>query len=450
MEDIEIIGVNVKDVRFPTSLHADGSDAMHTDPDYSCAYVTIRTNKNIEGYGLTFTLGRGTDIVVFACKSMSKLVVGAKVQDIFHNFAAFWRKLTSESQLRWLGPEKGVTHLATAAIVNALWDLWARIEKKPVWKLLVDMTPEQLVSTIDFRYITDALTPQEALSLLKNSTASEKAKREENLLCNGLPAYTTQVGWLGYTDSHLQDLCKEYLRLGFTAFKAKVGRDLSDDLRRCGLIRKVIGPNNRLMLDANQIWDVQDQAVNWVKKISAECGPITWIEEPTSPDDVLGHATIAKQLRPYGVGVATGEMCANRVMFKQLLQAKAIDFCQIDSARIGGVNEILAVYLMARKFNVPVCPHAGGVGLCEMVQHLQMWDYVCLSGTTENRLIEYVDQQHEHFECPTVIQNASYMPPSMPGYSTKMKDECLANFIYPNGKEWQQMFQKGIFPAHTD
>ncbi|XP_076171858.1 mitochondrial enolase superfamily member 1 isoform X1 [Ptiloglossa arizonensis] len=439
--DIIITDIDVKDVRFPTSLLADGSDAMHTDPDYSCAYVTIKTNKEIEGYGLTFTLGRGTEIVVQACKSMSYLVKDQNVSEIFANFGSFWRKLTSESQMRWLGPEKGVTHLATAAIINALWDLWARIENKPVWKLLTDLTPEQLVSTIDFRYITDVITREEAIKMLKDNEKG-KSEREKILKKNGYPAYTTQVGWLGYSDDKVKHLCEKFMGLGFTSFKAKVGQNLKDDVRRCQVIRDTIGYENKLMLDANQIWDV-DESIDWVKEL-IKFKP-TWIEEPTSPDDILGHAKIADQLKPYGVGVATGEMCANRVMFKQLLQARAIDYCQIDSARIGGINEILAVYLMATKLGVPVCPHAGGVGLCEMVQHLQMWDFICLNTTIENRVIEYVDQQHEHFEHPVRVQNACYMPPTSPGYSVKLKDECIKNYTYPNGEQWKYMFSEGLF-----
>lgn len=443
MDEIEINEIDVKDIRFPTSLLSDGSDAMHVDPDYSCVYVTIKTNKQYEGYGLTFTLGRGTEIVVQACVTMSKILKGVKTKEIYSNFAVFWRKLTSESQIRWIGPEKGVTHLATAAIINALWDLWARIEEKPLWKLLTDLSPEELVSTIDFRYITDLITKEEALEILREKQV-DKEKREKLLLKNGYPAYTTQVGWLGYSDEKVRELCKKYLKQGFTSFKAKVGQNIDDDIRRCQIIREEIGNKNKLMVDANQVWNVQE-AIEWMKKLREF--NLTWIEEPTSPDDILGHATIAKQLRPLGIGIATGEMCANRVIFKQLLQARAIDYCQIDSARIGGVNEILSVYLMAYKMNVPVCPHAGGVGLCEMVQHLQFWDMICLSGTTKDRIIEYVDQQHEHFENPTVIQKAHYIPPMTMGYSTKLKKESIINFVYPQGKEWQRMFKKGIFQA---
>ncbi|KAK0158756.1 hypothetical protein PV328_009712 [Microctonus aethiopoides] len=435
----------VKDIRFPTSLQADGSDAMHVDPDYSCAYVTIKLDDGTEGYGLTFTCGRGTEIVVKACEVILRMVKGQCVDDIYSNFAEFWRKITSESQLRWLGPEKGVIHLATAAVINSLWDLWARIKGVPLWKLLSDLSPEELVSTIDFRYITDVITRDEAIDILKRQRGENnwnKLERESFLLRNGLRAYTTQVGWLGYSDKQVRQLCEKYLRLGYTEFKVKVGRNLDDDLRRCKLIRKEIGSENKLMVDANQIWDV-NEAIEWMKALKI-VKPY-WIEEPTSPDDVLGHAKIARALRPLGIGVASGEVCANRVMFKQFLQSKAIDFCQIDSARIGGVNEILSVYLMAYKFGVPVCPHAGGVGLCEMVQHLQMWDFICLSGTEDDRIIEYVDQQHEHFENPTVIQNARYMAPSAPGYSTKLKTQCILDYEYPTGNEWKRMFAEGIY-----
>ncbi|XP_011506044.1 PREDICTED: mitochondrial enolase superfamily member 1-like isoform X2 [Ceratosolen solmsi marchali] len=433
LEEMKIIAIDIKDIRFPTSLRSDGSDAMHTDPDYSCAYVTIRTNDNIEGYGLTFTLGRGTEI-------------RCNVQDIFDDFGSFWRKLTSETQLRWLGPEKGVIHLATSAIVNALWDLWARIEKKPLWKLLVDLSPEQLISTIDFRYTSDALSKDEAIEMLRSELAMRDS-RESCLLRDGLPAYTTQVGWLGYGDEEVRALCAKFLDLKFEAFKTKVGLSTEADEHRCQLIREVIGYERMLMLDANQVWDV-DEAIDRMRTL-AKFRPI-WIEEPTSPDDVLGHARIARELRPLGIGIASGEMCPNRVVFKQMLQAEALDYCQIDSARIGGVNEILAVYLMAKKFNVPICPHAGGIGLCEMVQHLQMWDFISLHGSKEKRFIEYVDQQHQHFENPVIIKDACYMPPSMPGYSTKLTDSCLRNYAYPNGKEWQRMFKEGTYPAPSD
>ncbi|KAL6263975.1 hypothetical protein P5V15_004056 [Pogonomyrmex californicus] len=440
MINAKIIDIEVKDIRFPTSLNHDGSDAMHTDPDYSCVYVIIKTDKEYKGYGLTFTLGRGTEIVVQACKALAKIVMCRRLTWIYDDFAKFWRRLSSDSQLRWVGPEKGVIHLAMAAIINALWDLWGRIEKKPVWKLLSDMSPKELCSVIDFRYVRDEIDEVKATQILEKKMKLRK-KQEKQLLKNGYPAYTTQVGWLGYSDQQVEDLCKKFLDLGYTAFKIKVGRDLQDDIKRCELIRKVIGYENKLMLDANQVWDV-DEAIKWMLEL-ARFKPF-WIEEPTSPDDILGHATILQELQKQNIGVATGEMCANRVMFKQLLKSKAISYCQVDSARMGGINEILAVYLMAYKHGIPVCPHAGGVGLCEMIQHLQMWDYICLSQTTHNRMIEFVDQQHEHFEDPVRIENACYMPPMNPGYSTKLKDECILEYAYPNGKQWKDKVTEEI------
>ncbi|EFN65711.1 Mitochondrial enolase superfamily member 1 [Camponotus floridanus] len=431
MIDAKIIDIKVQDIRFPTSLHYHGSDAMHTDPDYSCAYVTIITDTEYEGYGLTFTLGRGTEIVVLACKSLFKIIKNKKTTKIFSNFALYWRKLTCDTQLRWIGPEKGVIHLATAAIVNALWDLWARIENKPVWKLLTDMSPKELVSTIDFRYIKSVVTKEQAIQILENNM-KQKEHQESELQKKGFPAYTTQVGWLGYSDEQVVDLCNSSLERGFTAFKIKVGQNLDDDIRRCEIVRRVIGPEKKLMLDANQVWEI-DEAVEWIDRL-AIYKPF-WVEEPTSPDDSWGHGQIRERLKEK-VKLATGEMCANRVMFRQFLEM-GIDYCQIDAARIGGINEILAVYFMAHIKNLPICPHAGGVGLCEMVQHLQMWDYICLSQTNEDRMIEYVDQQHEQFEDPVCIKNACYMPPSRPGYSTKLKDECILEYAYPEGNYWK-------------
>ncbi|XP_039757612.1 mitochondrial enolase superfamily member 1-like [Pararge aegeria] len=439
---LKITQIDVNDVRFPTSLGGHGSDALHTDPNYSCAYVTTTTENGKQGFGLTFTCGRGTEIVVLTVRAMKKFILGRNAAEIFADFAGFWRAITNDSQMRWLGPEKGVVHLAVAAILNSLWDLWARLENKPLWRLLVDLTPEELVSTIDFRYITDVITKDEAIKLLKDKLARKDEKVKE-LSEKGYPAYTTQVGWMGYSDALVKELCDKYLDLGFQHFKVKVGLNLEDDIRRCTAVRKYIGDDKVLMVDANQAWSV-GEAIEWMKKL-APLKPM-WIEEPTSPDDVLGHAAISKALRPYGIGVATGEMCANRVMFKQFLQSGGMQYCQIDSARIGGVNEILSVYLMAEKLKVKVCPHAGGVGLCEMVQHLQFWDYACVSGTMEGRLIEYVDQQHEHFYDPCVVENARYLAPKLPGYSTKMLPETLKKFSYPKGSEWQHMFKEGIFP----
>ncbi|XP_047504876.1 mitochondrial enolase superfamily member 1-like isoform X2 [Pieris napi] len=344
---LNIVQVDVKDVRFPTSLGGHGSDALHTDPNYSCAYVTTTTQNGKQGFGLTFTCGRGTEIVVLAIRSLKRFIIGKNAAEIFSNFSEFWRTITNDSQMRWIGPEKGVAHLAAAAVLNSLWDLWARIENKPLWKLLLDLEPEELVSTIDFRYISDVVTKEEAVQMLK-AMQNGREERVNFLETNGYPAYTTQVGWMGYSDELVEELCRKYLDLGFTHFKVKVGRSVEDDLRRATVVRKCIGDDKVLMVDANQAWDVEE-AISWMKKLS-HLHPL-WIEEPTSPDDVLGHAAIAKALKPYGIGVATGEMCANRVMFKQFLQSGGMQYCQIDSARIGGINEILSVYLMAKKLN---------------------------------------------------------------------------------------------------
>jgi L-fuconate dehydratase len=349
---------------------------------------------------------------------------------------AFWRMITGDSQLRWLGPEKGVIHLATAAIVNAVWDLYAKAQSKPLWKLLVDMSPEEIVSSIDFRYITDAITPEEALEILRENQPT-KATREEEMLRDGFPAYTTSTGWLGYSDEKLRQLCREAVEAGWTHFKMKVGTNIEDDARRAALIREEIGPDRKLMMDANQVWDVDESIENM--QLLKEFAP-WWIEEPTSPDDVLGHARIAEAVSP--IGVATGEHCQNRVVFKQLLQADAISFCQIDSCRLGGVNEVLSVMLMAKKFGVPVCPHAGGVGLSEYVQHLSIFDYICISASLENRILEYVDHLHEHFLDPVKIQNGRYMPPEMPGYSAEMKPESLDRFEFPAGMVWISIASK--------
>ncbi len=427
---VTILDLSVRDIRFPTSRTMDGSDAVNVDPDYSAAYVVLKTGGALEGHGLTFTIGRGTEVVVAAVKALRHLVVGRTLKSIRTDMAGFWRTLTGDSQLRWLGPEKGVIHLATAAVMNAVWDLWGKAEGKPVWKLIADMTPEEVVSLVDFRHITDALTREEALAILRRN-APTKDVREAEMRRDGFPAYTTSAGWLGYSDEKIRRLCREALAAGWTHFKLKVGADLRDDIRRLSIVREEIGPNRKLMVDANQKWDV-GEAIAWMKEL-ARFNP-WWIEEPTSPDDILGHAAIARAIAP--IGVATGEHAQNRVIFKQLLQAGAIRFCQIDGARLGGVNEILAVMLMAAKFGVPVCPHAGGVGLCEIVQHLSLVDYICISGSLENRILEYVDHLHEHFVDPVLIRNGRYLPPSTPGYSIEMRPESLDAHEFPTGQVW--------------
>jgi L-fuconate dehydratase len=428
-----IASLEVHDVRFPTSRNLDGSDAMNRDPDYSAAYVVLGTSDPDwpQGHGLTFTTGRGTEVVVAAVEAFRPLVVGRSVDDVFGDIGGFWRDLVGDTQLRWIGPEKGATHLAMAAIVNAVWDLWAKREGKPLWKLLVDLPSQEIVRAIDFRYLTDALTPDDALAILRPLEAS-RSTREAEIVRDGFPAYTTSVGWLGYPDDKIRRLCAEALAAGWTSFKMKVGADLADDIRRARIVRDAIGATNTLMIDANQRWDV-GTAISWVKAL-AEFEPY-WIEEPTSPDDILGHAAIARAVHP--IRVATGEHVHNRVMFKQFLAAGGMDVCQVDACRLGGVNEVLAVLLLAARFGVPVCPHAGGVGLCELVQHLSIFDYVAVSGDLSGRMIEYVDHLHEHFVDPVRIRKGRYLAPERPGYSAEMRPDSLRRHSFPDGEVWQ-------------
>lgn len=407
---------------------------MNPDPDYSAAYVILKTDspRGLEGHGLTFTIGRGNEVCVAAINALKPLVVGKTLESFTSDMAGFWRMITGDSQLRWIGPEKGVIHLATAALVNAVWDLYAKVEGKPLWKLLADMSPQELVACIDFRYIRDALAPEQALEILRRNEGTRRA-REDEMQKRGFPAYTTSAGWLGYSDDKVRQLCRDAIAAGWSHFKMKVGVDSEADVRRAELMRSEIGPGRKLMMDANQVWEV-DQAIANVKRL-ARFDP-WWIEEPTSPDDILGHAAIARAIAP--IGVATGEHVQNRIIFKQLMQANAIKFCQLDSCRLGGVNEVLAVLLMAAKFGVPVCPHAGGVGLCEYVQHISIFDYICVSASLENRILEYVDHLHEHFVDPVVIRDGRYMPPDKPGYSVTMRPESLRDYEYPTGAAWKE------------
>jgi L-fuconate dehydratase len=431
-----IIRITAHDVRFPTSRHLDGSDAMNAAPDYSAAYALIETDADdgLVGHGMTFTIGRGNEICARAIESLAPLVIGQTLEEITAEMGRFWRILAGDSQLRWIGPEKGAIHLATAAVVNGIWDLWAKVARKPLWKLLSDMTPEEIARCIDFRHITDAITREEVIALLARQVPG-RAAREQEMRTKGYPAYTTSAGWLGYSDDKLRQLCRNGVAQGWTHFKQKVGGSLQADLHRARIIREEIGETRFLMMDANQVWEV-DEAIANMQRL-AEFRP-WWIEEPVSPDDVLGHARIAAALRPLGIGVATGEHCQNRVVFKQFFQSKALDFCQIDACRLGGVNEVLAVLLLAAKFKVPVCPHAGGVGLCELVQHLSIFDYIAVSGSLENRIIEYVDHLHEHFVDPVVIRDGRYMPPEAPGYSAALKHESLEAHLYPAGTVWRR------------
>ncbi len=431
MSGSTITALDALDVRFPTSRTLAGSDAMNTAPDYSATYVILKTDRGdrLAGHGLTFTTGRGNEVVVAAANALRPLIVGKTLEAIAQDMGRFWHEITGDSQLRWIGPDKGAMHLATAAVVNAVWDLWAKAENKPVWKLLVDMTPAELVRCIDFRYITDAITPDESLAILTRLEPT-RGEREAEMRRDGFPAYTTSAGWLGYSDEKIRALCREAVNKGWTHVKIKVGRDIDDDLRRARIVREEIG-DRKLMMDANQVWDVGEAIAN--TKRLATFDPY-WMEEPTSPDDVLGHAAIAKAIAP--IRVATGEHCQNRVIFKQLLQGKAIGFCQVDACRLGGVNEVLAVLLMAAKFGVPVCPHAGGVGLCEYVQHISLFDYIAVSGSLVDRVLEYVDHLHEHFVDPVTIRGGRYMPPTKPGYSIAMKPESLREYAYPDGAAW--------------
>ncbi|WP_020573332.1 enolase C-terminal domain-like protein [Actinopolymorpha alba] len=426
----KVVAVDVHDVRFPTSLGLHGSDAMNPDPDYSAAYVVLRTSDGPEGHGFAFTIGRGNEVQCAAIRALAPALVGRDVEAICGDFGSVYHELVYDSQFRWLGPEKGIMHMAIGAVVNAVWDLAAKRAGKPVWKLLADMTPDEIVGLVDWRYLSDALTPDEALDLLKKAEPG-RADRERRLRAEGLAAYTTTPGWLGYDDATAERLAREAVAQGFRQIKLKVGHNLDDDRRRLAVARKAVGPEIRIAVDANQCWDVAD-AVSWVGQLR-EFDP-WWVEEPTSPDDVLGHRAIRDGIAP--IKVATGEHAQNRVVVKQLLQAGAIDILQLDAARVGGVNENVAILLLAAKFGVPVCPHAGGVGLCEMVRHLAMFDEVAVAGHTPDRVVEFADHLHEYFVDPAVIRNGAYVAPDVPGFSAQMRPEALERFRFPDGPAW--------------
>jgi L-fuconate dehydratase len=424
-----ITALETADVRFRTSLALDGSDAMNPDPDYSAAYVRLRTDADdgYEGHGFVFTIGRGNDVQVAAIEALADRLVGREVEPLLADMGGTWRSLVHDSQLRWLGPEKGVMHMAIGAVVNALWDLRAKRAGRPLWQLLAALSPEEIVDLVDFRYLTDALTRDEALEILRAAEPG-RAEREKQLLDTGFPAYTTTPGWLGYDDAKLERLCHEAVADGFTQIKLKVGGDLADDVRRLGIARRAVGPDIRIAVDANQRWDVGD-AIAWIGELTGF--DLAWVEEPTSPDDVLGHAAISRAIAP--VPVATGEHMANRVLAKQFLQQQALQVLQIDATRVAGVNENIAMLLLAAKFGVPVCPHAGGVGLCEAVQHLAMFDFVAVSGTTDGRVIEFVDHLHEHFVTPVVVEGGRYLAPVAPGAGTEMLAASIASHTYVDG-----------------
>ncbi len=437
MKSISITSVRVIDLRFPTSRFQIGSDAVNKDPDYSAAYCILETDSSYEGHGLTFTLGRGTELCVAALEYLSRYVRGRTLCSITNDLRGFYREITGDTQFRWLGPEKGVIHLAASALLNAVWDLYAKSEGKPVWKLLADMSPEQIVSAIDFRYISDALTEAEALAIIENGKQGQQG-RLATLKHQGYPAYTTSAGWFGFSDQRIRSLCREGIADGWTNFKLKVGGEPADDLRRGRIMREEIGWDNCMMLDANQRWGIEE-AIHRTRQL-AELNP-WWMEEPTSPDDILGHARIRREAAP--VRIATGEHCQNSVMFKQLFQAGAIDVCQIDSCRVAGINENLAIILMAAKFGIPVCPHAGGVGLCEYVQHLSIFDFLSVSCSLENRVIEYVDHLHEHFREPVSTRRGHYLLPEAPGYSGEILPESLEEYAFPAGGAWAAVCEPG-------
>ncbi|USP73502.1 uncharacterized protein yc1106_00776 [Curvularia clavata] len=440
---VTITGAETRDVRFPTSLDKTGSDAMNAAGDYSSAYCILHTDSELKGHGMTFTIGRGNEIVCTAIAHLADRIKGHTLDSLVANWGKTWRHLVNDSQLRWIGPEKGVIHLALGAVVNAIWDLWAKSLGKPVWRIVADMTPQQIVDLIDFRYITDALTPEEALEILTKAETGKKERLQEALESRAVPAYTTSAGWLGYGEDKMRGLLQDTLSKGYKHFKLKVGSDIKQDKQRLSIAREIIGfdRGNVLMVDANQVWSVPE-AIEYMKELK-EFKP-WFIEEPTSPDDVLGHKAIREALKPYNIGVATGEMCQNRVMFKQFLASGAIDICQIDACRLGGVNEVIAVLLMAAKFNIPIVPHSGGVGLPEYTQHLSTIDYVVVSG--KKSVLEYVDHLHEHFFHPSRIENGYYVTPMDPGYSVEMKPESMDKFSFPGGKDgwWQSDEAKPI------
>ncbi|MDB1089805.1 enolase C-terminal domain-like protein [Streptomyces sp. ACA25] len=427
-----ITALDTYDIRFPTSRELDGSDAMNPDPDYSAAYVILRTDAGdgLEGHGFAFTIGRGNEVQVAALAALRPHLVGRPLDEACTDPGSVHRDLTGDSQLRWLGPEKGVMHMAVGAVVNAVWDLAAKRACKPLWQFLADAEPEWLVAQADFRYLTDVLTPDRALALLRAARPGA-GDRAAALRRHGYPAYTTSPGWLGYSDDKLTRLARQAVADGFTQIKLKVGADRDDDLRRLRTARAAVGPDIRIAIDANQRWDVPE-AITWTRAL-ADADPY-WIEEPTSPDDVLGHAAVRAAVAP--VKVATGEHAQNRILVKQLLQAGAVDVLQLDAARVGGVNENLTILLLAAEFGIPVCPHAGGVGLCELVQHLAMFDFLAVSGSTDNRVIEYVDHLHEHFIDPVTVRRGHYLPPSAPGFSAALRPETLARYAYPDGTFW--------------
>ena len=428
-----IVSAKTFDVRFPTGAHGHGSDAMNKDPDYSAAYLILTTdNPEISGHSLVFTIGRGNDLQCASLEALAHMVIGESVEGLVDRIGEIGRELVRDSQIRWLGPEKGVPHMAAGGVINALWDIVCKVEGKPLWQVLSHLSPKQLVELIDFRHISDALSPEEALALFQDAEPL-RTEREAQLLAEGLPAYTTTPGWLGYTDDTMVRLAQEAVADGFRFIKLKVGGSIENDRHRLQLMRETVGNDITLAVDANQVWDVPD-AIAWIKGLNDD--KIHWVEEPTSPDDILGHKAIQDGIAP--IRVATGEHVHNRIMVKQLLQIGAISFLQIDATRVAGVNENIALIAMAAKFGVPVCPHAGGVGLCEMVQHLAMFDAVAVTGHHPGRVVEFVDHLHEHFVNPTVVEKGRYIAPLGVGAGAEMKPHSISEYLYPTGEAWQK------------
>lgn len=428
-----IVSAKTFDVRFPTGAHGHGSDAMNKDPDYSAAYLILTTdNPEISGHSLVFTIGRGNDLQCASLEALAHMVIGESVEGLVDRIGEIGRELVRDSQIRWLGPEKGVPHMAAGGVINALWDIVCKVEGKPLWQVLSHLSPKQLVELIDFRHISDALSPEEALALFQEAEPL-RTEREAQLLAEGLPAYTTTPGWLGYTDDTMVRLAQEAVADGFRFIKLKVGGSIENDRHRLQLMRETVGNDITLAIDANQVWDVPD-AIAWIKGLNDD--KIHWVEEPTSPDDILGHKAIQDGIAP--IRVATGEHVHNRIMVKQLLQIGAISFLQIDATRVAGVNENIALIAMAAKFGVPVCPHAGGVGLCEMVQHLAMFDAVAVTGHHPGRVVEFVDHLHEHFVNPTVVEKGRYIAPLGVGAGAEMKPHSISEYLYPTGEAWQK------------
>ncbi len=428
---VSITAATVTDLRFPTSRTLDGSDAMNPDPDYSAAYLELSTSEpGLTGCGFVFTIGRGNDIQAAAVEVVADRLVGRELDGLLENPSAVNRELNWDSQLRWLGPDKGVMHMAVGAAMNAVWDLRCKREGRPLWSTLSHLEPAEVVALVDWTYLSDFLDPAQAREILEERR-SERDSRIADLRRDGLAAYTTSPGWLGYSDDKLERLCRQALDDGFNTIKLKVGADLDNDCRRLGIARTAIGPDTALAIDANQRWSVPD-AIAAIGRF-AEFN-LRWVEEPTHPDDVVGHATIAKAVHP--VPIATGEHLANPTLAKQLLQLGGAQILQIDATRVGGVHDLVAMILLAARAGVDVIPHAGGVGLCEAVQHFAFFNAISVAADPSQLALEYVDHLHEHLDQPVEVTSGRYRLPTQPGAGTAFRPGTAAAFAYPCGTEW--------------